>query len=339
MNILDNFSKDSCCGCTACKSICPRDAIRMKPDEKGFLYPVIDSSLCVDCGLCVDVCVHAVKGGSVFGCEMVDKYTIAHTCHSDKQGVDKFKGSKYVQSDLRDTFRTCQSMLKEGKAVLFSGTGCQVHGLLSYLSATNTNTENLLTCDIVCHGCPSPEVWKIFVDVTEQKEGKHISAVDFRDKHDIGWKGHVETLYFDDASKRTGRNWQRVFYSHVLFRDSCFKCKYTTIHRKTDFTIADCWGVEKVAPEFDDDKGGSLLLINTEKGAGAFEAMKGDLDCRHIDVMEVLQLQLKAPSVKGKEYDRFWQLYSKDKEGAVRYFFYPPLTRRLVKKVKRTFFK
>lgn len=371
--IILNESKENCSGCTACKSICPQNAIKMEPDKKGFLYPVIDSSLCVNCGLCKSVCdfscfkptelsptAYAVKhidedevatsrsgavfmslcdfvlknGGVVCGCELKDKTTIIHTIQDTKNGINKFKGSKYVQSNKQNCFVKCAEVLNNDKWLLFSGTGCEVHGFLSYCKAKRINMEKLITCDLVCHGAPSPLVWKAYVDEMEKRNRKLVKSVDFRDKKQHGWAAHFETFVWSDATTTT-TNWTNNFYAHTLFRESCYNCKYTTPNRKTDFTIADCWGVEKVAPEFDDNKGVSLLMVRTSKAKAIFNEMKHELHCKQIPLELVMQPQLLHPVEKGESYDLFWNLFRHNRRKCMSIFFFPSKVRLFKKKIIR----
>ena len=339
-----------CCGCTACASICPRKAINMVNDFKGFKYPLVDNGLCVNCGLCVNVCdfkkndiftnypvFYAVKNkkndeisssrsgavfmaicdyvlsqdGYVFGCEIKNPSEIKHSCYNNKEGINHFKGSKYVQSDLNNCFLMCRDLLNDGKMVLFSGTGCQVNGLLSFLHFSNTSTDNLITCDLVCHGVPSQKLWNDYLEWVEKKKHKKIIKVDFRDKTTSVWKSHHETLYFEDETKFESQIWTKAYYSHLLFRESCFNCKYTSVNRKTDFTIADCWGVEKFAKEFDDDKGTSLLIVNSERAQLLFAKIKPLVQFKNAPVECILQPQLQNPPAKNKKYYAFWNQYGK----------------------------
>lgn len=225
-----------CCGCTACASICAHDAISMKPDAMGFLYPEVDKSKCVDCGLCDKVCAFndnydqslnlakteaygarhkdmnevessrsgaafiaisdwiLAHGGAVYGAGYTDHFRVVHKRATTKEERDEFKGSKYVQSDLTGVFRQVKKDLKDGMIVLFSGTPCQTAGLNSYIG--RKLRENLYLVDIVCHGVPSPYIWRDYINYLEEKEGDEIVWVNFRDKQQFGWSDHHETFKF-----------------------------------------------------------------------------------------------------------------------------------------------
>lgn len=370
MNKLDD--KNNCCGCTACENVCPKKAIQMKNDDKGFLYPIIDVEKCVNCGLCEEVCdfkkfqptnfatkafvikhkfeqeVYSSQSGAAFialcdfilerkgyvcGCVMVDKYTVVHKIESTKDGINKFKGSKYVQSTMNDSFLRCIELLQKGEYVLFSGTGCQVHAFLSLCKVKKINTTKLITCDLICHGCPSIKVWRAFVDEVERRNKKTIYSANFRNKNQFGWRSHVESFLFTDSTTTT-IGWRNNFYDHSMFRECCYNCKYTTIYRKTDFTIGDCWGIEKVAPEFDDNKGASLLISRTSKANAVFKEIEKNINFKEIRIENVLQPQLEHPVNKANNYDAFWNLFLNNEKKAIKVYFFPSRIRIFVRRAK-----
>lgn len=330
--------KADCCGCTACVSICPKDAITMEPDTLGFKYPKVDLDKCIDCGLCEKVCafndnydkslnlkepeiyaarhkdIHEIEtsrsgaafiaisdyilenGGIVYGVGYKDHFRVAHKRATTKEERNEFKGSKYVQSDLDGIFRQVKEDLKQGNTVLFSGTPCQTAGLNSYIG--KKLRENLVLVDIVCHGVPSPYIWRDYLAYVENKYKSKVVKVDFRDKSRIGWSGHIESFVLNNGKKLESRTYTDLFYQHIMFRPSCGKCHFTNFNRPSDFTIADFWGWEKTGSEFNkDDKGVSLVLVNTEKGDNLFEEANKDLDIIPIKLEDCLQPNLRHPSV------------------------------------------
>lgn len=339
-----------CCGCTACASICPHDAIDMQPDAMGFLYPVVNTAKCVECGLCEKVCsfnehydisanlptpdcygarhknmdevetsrsgaafialsdVVLKAGGVVYGAGYTDHFRVVHKRATTAEERDEFKGSKYVQSDLRGVFRQVKKDLQDGMTVMFSGTPCQTAGLASYIG--KRLRENLFLVDIVCHGVPSPYIWRDFIDYIEKKHGDKVCWVNFRDKQKYGWAAHKETFKFVNG-------WDKVeftflFYRHIIFRHSCGKCYFTNITRPSDITIADFWGWEKTNPDFNsDDKGVSLLLVNTEKGRRLLEQAKVDLKMFPAKLEDCLQPNLQHPTRIHPARMKFEQLYAK----------------------------
>lgn len=325
--------KSQCCGCTACVSICTHDAITMQPDALGFLYPVIDN---IDCGLCEKVCAFNVhydisinltqpnayaarhkdmkevetsrsgaafiaisdyileNDGVVYGVGYTDHFRVIHKRATTREERDEFKGSKYVQSDLDHIFRQVKNDLKKGLTVLFSGTPCQTAGLNSYIG--KKLRKNLILVDIVCHGVPGPYVWRDYIAYLEKKQRDRICWVNFRDKQKFGWKAHKETFKFVNTEENE-MQFTYAFYKHILFRQSCGVCPYTNTQRPSDITIADFWGWEKTDSEINkDDKGISLILVNTEKGQEIFDAVKDCMIVIPAKLENCLQTNLQKPS-------------------------------------------
>lgn len=341
-------SKNNCCGCSACEQICPKNAVKMTPDNEGFLYPEIDGSLCVECGTCKNVCAfqndyeknksqkaYAVKhkdfdtritsrsggvfiaisdyilekNGTVYGAAFDDDFSVCHIRTTNKSERDRLKGSKYVQSDVKDTFASVKNDLKNGMYVLFSGTACQVAGLKNYLK--NIDTSKLYTCDVVCHGVPSPKIWKEYLDYCEKKYNGKVTNADFRDKT-LGWNAHKEAIWIDDK-KYNSNEYAYLFNDNYISRPSCFNCKFTNLDRPADFTLADFWGIDRIVPDFNDNKGVSLLLVNSEKGAKIFDSCKKDIDCVDCDLQKSAKPNpnLYMPSPKPENENLFWDNYKK----------------------------
>lgn len=342
--------KSDCCGCTACASVCPHDAIMMQPDVMGFLYPVVDKDKCVDCGLCEKVCAfnehydtslnllqpdaYAARhkdmkevetsrsgaafiaisdyilehGGVVYGTGYTGHFRVVHKRATTKKERDEFKGSKYVQSDLDHVFRQVKKDLQDGLTVMFSGTPCQTAGLNSYIG--KRLRDNLYLVDIVCHGVPGPYLWRDYLAYLEKKQGDKICWVNFRDKQEYGWTEHKETFKF--VNGRGKMSFTYLFYQHIMFRRSCGKCHFTNTKRPSDITIADFWGWEKTDPNINkDDKGVSLILINTDKGRRLFEAVRHDMNVIPARLEDCLQPNLQHPSVIHPQRDAFERDYVK----------------------------
>lgn len=327
--------KLQCCGCTACASICAHDAITMQPDALGFLYPVVDKDKCVNCGLCEKVCAfndhydtslnlpqpdaYAARhkdmkevetsrsgaafiaisdyvlenGGVVYGAGYTDHFRVVHKRATTKEERDEFKGSKYVQSDLDHVFRQVKKDLKDGLTVLFSGTPCQTAGLNSYIG--KKLRENLILVDIVCHGAPSPNLWKDYLLWQEKKFGEKIAAVNFRNKK-YGWDDHRETLTFGNR-ERAFTIYTHLFYLDSFFRNSCYTCKYCNTMRPSDITLGDFWGLSKIFPNLNrDNKGYSLLFANTQKGKDLIRFVSDDLHLLPCKLSDCLQPNLYRPT-------------------------------------------
>ncbi len=340
--------KSKCCGCTACYAVCPCEAISMKPDVLGFMYPEVDTEKCTDCGLCEKVCAFespmttsgpsaakAVRnkdldsimesrsgavfpvlaecvlkmGGTVYGAAFDEDFRVIHKRTDTVSGVDAFRGSKYVQSDMGDIFEQVKSDLQTGRPVLFSGTPCQVHGLSSYVP--ERLKDRLFTADIVCHGVPSPYVWRDYLEYQEKRHGGRISEVSFRDKKTYGWAAHKET-YRIGRELVTDTSFTHLFYRHIMLRPSCSVCPYADVKRVSDITLADFWGWEKSVPGFnDDDRGVSLVLVNSSRGEVLMEDCRDSLVVRDVVLQDCLQPNLLRPSVADRYAGRFAEDFSR----------------------------
>lgn len=304
-----------CCGCNACTQICPKQCINMIEDREGFLYPSVVVTRCIECGLCEKVCpvinqklpakpmaVYAAKnkdeqirldsssgglftliaesvindGGVVFGAKFNENWEVVHDFSETIEGLVPFRKSKYVQSTIGDSYKKVRSFLKEGRTVLFTGVPCQIAGLKLFL---RKEYENLLTVDIVCHGVPSPLVWRKYLkeSLFTLKADKYTSAIkitdiNFRNK-DNGWKSYHFTLTGLSGTKQIkldepfNKNiFMRGFLQNLYLRPSCYKCPSKSFKSSSDITLGDFWGISNHLPEIDDDKGVSLLSINSKKG-------------------------------------------------------------------------
>ncbi len=323
--------KKDCCGCSACVQRCPKQCISLHEDEEGFLYPVVDKEVCTQCGLCEKVCpiIHqedsheplasyiainrdeAIRlksssggiftllaeavireGGVVFGARFDEAWNVVHDWTDTVDGLAPFRGSKYVQSRIGDTYREAKEFLKQGRKVLFSGTPCQVAGLKRFLRKEN---DNLLAIDFICHGVPSPGVWQRYLSdfcaSISSDEIPMISGVSFRDKRN-GWKKYNFCLRYTSSSNSGEQEFiqpfmenpfMRGFLADIYLRPSCYACPAKSGKSGSDITIADAWGINKLAIDYDDDKGACYVLENTDKGSRslqqlAFESYSVDMD-------------------------------------------------------------
>lgn len=243
------------------------------------------------------------NNGIVYGCALTEQFQATHIRAINKEQRDLMRGSKYVQSKMGDTFKSVRKDLDEEKMVFFSGTPCQVAGLRKYLGR---DYRNLFCVDILCHGVPSPAVWEKYLAWQEKRAGDKIVKVDFRNKKDFGWRAHYETLWFHNGRKVSSRVYTAMFYKHSILRPCCYVCPFKSIKRVGDISIADYWGVEKAAPKFDDDKGVSLVLVNTEKGAELFEKVKDTLIWERTRIEDSMQNALREAYHEPKEREKFW---------------------------------
>lgn len=332
-----------CSGCSACGSACPQAAITMQPDAKGFLHPVIDASSCVNCGLCRRVCpqndalahrehlqVYAGlavqdrvrarsssggifsllaaaairKQGVVFGAALDRDLTVRHIMAESLEEVEKLRGSKYVQSDLGDAYQKAAEQLAAGRFVLFSGTPCQIDGLYHFLGSRPK--ENLLTVDILCHGVPSPAVFRKFV---ESKPCKCVS-VNFR-KKDPGWDSFSTELTYENGKTEIDNSYYYFFNGSYCLRDSCYRCKYSNVNRVGDITLGDFWGYRESPPEYieNDDLGISFICINTIKGQTELKKIRRELALAERSMQEAVRGNpiLSHPPIANAEFAGFWE--------------------------------
>lgn len=349
---VDSKAPGECCGCTACESICPKDAITMQPDALGFLYPHIDEEKCINCGLCMKVCAFSPSyntphnfqvplaygarhkneeevessrsgaafiaisdyilehGGVVYGAGYASCSEIVHKRATTKAERDEFKGSKYVQSKLGDTFKQIKQDLSEGRSVLFSGTPCQNAGLSAYIG--EKLRSQLFLIDIVCHGVPSPYIWRDYLAYLQKQNASKIVKVNFRDKQIWGWKAHKESYVLDNGKKLLSDGFTDLFYKHIMLRESCGSCPYTNLRRPGDITIADFWGWERTKNTINEDnKGLSLVLCNTPKGAELFQSCSTDLNFFSVRVEDCLQPNLMHPSALDPRTKKFIKDYQR----------------------------
>lgn len=249
-------------------------------------------------------------GGVVYGCALDEEFNAYHRKAETKEERDLFRGSKYVQSDMKDAMKEALEDLKRGKVVLFSGTPCQISGMKAI--CPDAYRDNLLCIDIVCHGVPSPKIWNDYKKYMEKKYHGKITAVDFRNKRKHGWWEHIESVKIHGLEVDS-QIYKSLFYEHNVLRDCCYQCPYKNLEREGDISIADAWGIAKAAPEFDDNHGVSLVLVNTEKGKKWFEEALIDCDYQKCNIKDYMQDPFIRSFEKPENYEEFWADYfSKD---------------------------
>ena len=213
------------------------------------------------------------QGGVVFGARFDENWEVKHDFTENSDGLSAFRGSKYLQSRIEDAYSKVEIFLRQGRVVLFSGTPCQVAGLKRYL---RQEYENLLTTDFVCHGVPSPLVWREYLKETSKNQ--KVVNVNFRDKNE-SWKKYK--LVVDGKEVIVNQpfytnEYMLGFLRDIYLRPSCYACPAKSGKSGADITLGDFWGIENYLPEFDDDKGVSLVMVQTEKGATYFNALRCD---------------------------------------------------------------
>ena len=293
-----------CSGCSACANVCPVRAISMVENQDGFYVPMIDKTKCTQCGLCEKTCpqcnevvknaktpdCYAVmadddvrfksssggaftvlakeifnRGGVVCGASFDENWVVKHVLVDNENGLDKLRGSKYVQSFVSETlYREIKDLLKAEKWVLFSGTPCQLAGLNNFLGK---QYPTLLTVDLICSKVPSKKAFDKFINDNYDKN--EVKSINFRSKEE-GWSCSATKIY---TTTTTTTTWFDMFLNDLCMNDSCANCKYTTADRVSDITIGDFWRINRFKPELDDDKGTSCVLVNTEKGKNFFDVL------------------------------------------------------------------
>lgn len=320
--IYENKSHDLCYGCRACEQVCPKQAISMIPDQEGFIYPVIDQTKCIDCDLCKKVCptqdankehlLHSEQtkvyaawnndlqlrlkstsggifytlalqfihdGGVVYGATMNNDFTVTHCRVSLISDLVKLRGSKYVQSNTLNTFKQVKEDLIKGYKVLYSGTPCQIAGLRGFL---RKEYKNLYTVDLVCHGTPSPHIFKCHIKYLENTHKKRLNTFLFRDKKESGWRAYVSYVFSNRQKQyRTTQNdfYCYCFYNGWLSRKSCYICEYSQARRVGDITLSDFWGGEQVYKQLKIQRkyGYNLVICNTAQGQQLFDKISHDI--------------------------------------------------------------
>lgn len=320
-------NKTFCTGCSACEQVCAHGAIHMRQDYEGFVYPHVDTKKCNECGLCSMICpqkqgeeqreekteIYATyntnenvraastsgglfslfaqwvieQGGVVFGAAYTDTWMVRHEVAKDANEYARFRGSKYVQSDVTVIYKQVKTYLKDDIWVLFSGTPCQIDGLKAYL---RKDYEKLLTIDVVCHGVPSPKLWSKFLNWLKKKHDiKNFEDIRLRDKRK-GWEKCrvVFDCISNSCEKKSlvffwgGDTYTNLFEQGISLRPSCNQCKYRSIMHPSDITLGDCWHFQAYAPELFDNKGLSMIMLHTEKGKQLFKELTTSLVYKNI---------------------------------------------------------
>ena len=300
--------KEDCCGCSACMAACPVDAIQMTADDEGFQYPQIDMEKCINCGKCDRVCpiknpvpeipkeqkayLFQLKdkklrmdstsggaftaiastilreGGVVFGAAYDENLQVIHTYVEEEEDLWRFRNSKYVQSNVQNSFRQVKEFLQQGRKVCFSGTPCQIEGLNSYLKNADER-RNLILVDLVCHAVPSPLLWKKYVAWQQKRLGKEIGTIRFRAKRHYGYK--YSQMVIEDKEGNViyhsgveSDPYLRAFFSNLSDRPSCYECKFKKRYRVSDMTIWDCFDVGLKNKSIDDDLGTTSILLHNK---------------------------------------------------------------------------
>lgn len=318
--MIDTIERQFCTGCSVCANICPKSAIIMKPDEKGFLYPDLDRERCIGCELCINRCpvnnitdpvdhykkpkVYAawsldedirisstsggifselakkvlLDGGCVAGARYDDSHLVRHDIVENIDELIKLRQSKYIQSDVNDVYLKVKEELVHGKQVMFVGSPCEIDGLRHFLGK---EYSNLILCDFVCRGTNSPKAYIAYLEDLENRYQSKVKRVWFKNKT-YGWNLFSTKIIFENGREYIADRNQDAFmlgYIHynLFMRDCCSSCMYKRLPRISDITLADFWGVGSHRIELDEDKGTSLVMLNSDKGRMLFDSIHAQI--------------------------------------------------------------
>lgn len=378
--MINVTNKELCCGCGACYNSCPNKAIQMVEDEEGFLYPKVNSKKCIECSICEKVCpiknskvqqerkpiemaawsknkeirkrsssggiFYTIanyiieNSGVVCAAGFDEDMNVVHKIISEKEQIRELQGSKYVQSDIGQCDSEVKKLLKEGKKVLFVGTPCQVSGLVTMLEK---KYDNLYLCDFVCHGVPSPKVYRKYKKELEDKFKSKLSKINFRDKRK-GWLDYSVVAEFENGKKYIKNAKKDIyikgFLKNVYLRPSCYKCKFLGLNRNSDLTIGDFWGIEEKMPKTEYNNGISLILIHSNQGKKLIENCKFNIEMEEQDDLNFIvknNPSIVSASKENSNRKRFFADLEKDKMKKLykKYFYENKYIRKLKCIIKR----
>ena len=281
------ISRRKCVDCGLCVKICPVissacDVECVEKHEymkhKSYACIALDDSIREESssGGVFGVIAEEVisRGGVVFGAEFAENFSVRHGWEENISALGKLRRSKYVQSSIGTVYSECKQFLDRGRLVLFSGTPCQISGLKAYL---RKDYSNLITVEVICHGVPSSELWQRYIAFREKKSASKTIKTTFRQKDD-GWMLSSLSFIFTDGSEYKQVNakdmYMQLFLRDNALRESCYRCAFRGDRHNADLTLGDFWGVDKICPELYDDKGTSLVVIQTEKGQRMLDSCK-----------------------------------------------------------------
>ncbi len=339
--------EEKCINCGLCKASCPIQNTYHKHENKlnklksYIAYnknnSIRESSSSGGIFTALAECI-LNDGGIVFGVVLDEQYKAVYMCVEKTEELWKLRGSKYMQSDMKNVYNEVKCFLNKGRKILFSGTACQIEGLKCFLKK---DYDNLITVDVLCHGVPSPKVWMRYLEGQKKKNKGSIQNINFRDKS-TGWKDYSLKISFDTTEYKNiyyRDNYMRMFISDICLRKSCYNCKFKELYRNSDITLGDCWEIDNIRPDENDNLGVSIILLHTRKGENILKKIEKDLVLIEEDVEKIVpsnsdaRKSVKENPKRDKFFDKLNAGYSIDR---LMKFVKPNILIRGINKMKYT---
>ncbi len=293
----------TCIDCHVCETVCPILSKKQKSDSEikkiSTAYAAYSTDETIRLmsssgGIFTHLAEHIIEqGGAVFGASFSkDLKSVNHILVEDTESLSKLRGSKYLQSNINNTYKMTKLILNSGRMVLYSGTPCQIAGLFGYL---RKEYENLYTLSVICHGVPSPKLWRSYVEYREKLAKGKAQRINFRDKTS-GWSEFNIRFYISNQNEyRETHNfdpYMQCFLNNWCLRPSCYSCNFKGVYQKADITLGDFWGIDNIAPEMNDDKGTSLVICHSERGNQLLNSISNKLNIKKVDINDSLKYNL-----------------------------------------------
>lgn len=340
--LYPSIDSRKCISCDLCKKICPvininKNVVNHK--KIGYIFQNSDSNVLNEStsgGFFTALAEYVISlDGVVFGAAYNENFYIYHTYIEHEEDLDLFRNSKYTQSDSGVSFSLCENYLKNNRLVLFSGTPCQIEGLIKYL---RRDYENLITADIVCRGVPSPRMFRKYIDWNGG--ASIIESVKFRKKHKGYFNNFMEIVYKNGKKKYRelhGDPMLNFFYMNICSRKSCYSCKFKSIDRISDFTMFDCWHADIFDKSFS-NKGATAVIVRTAKGRQIMDSLKNNNKCLKYDYNKLIDadgiMMTRSVSMNPKRKSFFADLNSKSFDYVINKYGKKSIFKRIVLQVK-----
>lgn len=361
---MKELPTNSCYGCWACANICPENAVSMIENAEGFLYPRVNQDKCTECGSCMRACPHRhhphplnrslepttwaawshdpeerknsssggvfpvlaqhtlLRGGVVFGAGFGEDWELQHLAVEQAEDLHLLQGAKYLQSKIGVAYKEAKAFLEEKRPVMFTGTPCQIAGLYGYLG--HKEYPEFITCEIICHGVPSPKLFRKYKNEVQQTFNCHLKKINFRDKR-LGWRNY--SLIFESSSRQIHHechrtdDFMRLFLSNICLRKCCSTCEYARSPRVADITLGDYWNIADAHPELPDNNlGVSVVICNSTNGNYWLEEIRSELFLTPSTFSKAVagNKNLATPSVEHRKRSEFFSVIDKQSIASLR---------------------